>query len=168
MNTGDSNYITPYVPHSFAGRNPEIPGLIIAVTYGGAARKALNDLAFLDGRSADRMAGDKRDPLNHHQAILSRHLAAESLDPSQLAAQLRDAGMDEKRAKALAAGGVLPIPEERTTLAAALHIPATVFQTTALKECEEVVVSHHPRGRPFPNSNQVSALLRPLARTCPS
>ena len=35
MNTGDSMYITPFVPHSFASRNgAKQPGLILALTYG--------------------------------------------------------------------------------------------------------------------------------------
>ncbi len=38
MNTGDSNYITPFVPHSFTSRNPDAPGLIVAVTFGGEIR----------------------------------------------------------------------------------------------------------------------------------
>lgn len=36
MNTGDINYITPFVPHTFTTRK-EGEGLILAVTYGGAA-----------------------------------------------------------------------------------------------------------------------------------
>lgn len=35
MNTGDINYITPFVPHTFSTRK-EGEGLILAVTYGGA------------------------------------------------------------------------------------------------------------------------------------
>jgi len=35
MNTGDTNYIIPFVPHSFSTRK-EGEGLILAVTYGGA------------------------------------------------------------------------------------------------------------------------------------
>ena len=35
MNTGDTNYITPFVPHTFTTRE-EGKGLILAVTYGGA------------------------------------------------------------------------------------------------------------------------------------
>jgi len=35
MNTGDVNYITPFVPHTFTTRT-EGEGLILAVTYGGA------------------------------------------------------------------------------------------------------------------------------------
>ena len=36
MSTGDSMYITPFVPHTFATRNnPQSNGLILALTYGG-------------------------------------------------------------------------------------------------------------------------------------
>lgn len=35
MNTGDLNYITPFVPHTFTTRKPG-DGLILAVTYGGS------------------------------------------------------------------------------------------------------------------------------------
>lgn len=35
MNTGDTNYISPFVPHTFTTRE-EGKGLILAVTYGGA------------------------------------------------------------------------------------------------------------------------------------
>ena len=35
MNTGDSNYITPFTPHSFATRkDAKKNGLILALTYG--------------------------------------------------------------------------------------------------------------------------------------
>ena len=36
MNTGDSMYITPFIPHTFATRGDGNPnGLILALTYGG-------------------------------------------------------------------------------------------------------------------------------------
>jgi len=35
MNTGDTNYISPFVPHTFTTREKD-QGLILAVTYGGA------------------------------------------------------------------------------------------------------------------------------------
>ena len=33
MNTGDSMYIGPYVPHTFTTRNKDCSGFIIAITY---------------------------------------------------------------------------------------------------------------------------------------
>ena len=38
MNTGDTNYIVPFVPHTFTTRRAD-EGLILAVTYGGAISK---------------------------------------------------------------------------------------------------------------------------------
>src|SRR3990167_1312841 len=50
MNTGDSNYITPFVPHSFASRDKDNLGVIVAVTYGGKVRRALKELYLLRDR----------------------------------------------------------------------------------------------------------------------
>ena len=52
MNTGDSMYITPFVPHSFASRNGvKQPGLILALTYGnkitGDTQQELSTLSNL-------------------------------------------------------------------------------------------------------------------------
>jgi methylphosphonate synthase len=52
MNTGDSMYITPFVPHSFASRNAaKQPGLILALTYGnkitGDTQQELSTLSNL-------------------------------------------------------------------------------------------------------------------------
>lgn len=47
MNTGDSNYITPFYPHSFTSRNKNKDAIIIAVTFGGEARKNQKELYWL-------------------------------------------------------------------------------------------------------------------------
>ena len=52
MNTGDSMYITPFVPHSFTSRNAaKQPGLILALTYGnkitGDTQQELSTLSNL-------------------------------------------------------------------------------------------------------------------------
>ena len=48
MNTGDSCLITPYVPHSFASRDPSQYTAIVAVTLSGFVRDVLNDLVHHD------------------------------------------------------------------------------------------------------------------------
>ena len=40
MNTGDSNYITPYWPHSFTSRDPKQKAYILAITFGGGSEKS--------------------------------------------------------------------------------------------------------------------------------
>ena len=47
MNTGDSNYITPFYPHSFASRDGDKDAIIIAVTFGGEVRKNQKELYWL-------------------------------------------------------------------------------------------------------------------------
>ena len=47
MNTGDSNYIMPFYPHSFTSRDPDQQALIIAVTFGGDVRRAQKELYAL-------------------------------------------------------------------------------------------------------------------------
>lgn len=47
MNTGDSNYITPFYPHSFANRDSSKDAIIIAVTFGGEVRRAQKEMYWL-------------------------------------------------------------------------------------------------------------------------
>ncbi|MDA9227030.1 hypothetical protein N9P34_00565 [Actinomycetota bacterium] len=48
MNFGDTNYIPPFIPHSFTSRDSDDDGLIVAVTFGGVAKAALDELSLLD------------------------------------------------------------------------------------------------------------------------
>ncbi|MGY9107895.1 MAG: hypothetical protein ACKVG0_15470, partial [Alphaproteobacteria bacterium] len=43
LNTGDSNFITPFVPHSFTSRDPDQPGLIVAITYSAQVHRSLDE-----------------------------------------------------------------------------------------------------------------------------
>ena len=47
MNTGDSNYITPFYPHSFTNRDSSKDAIIIAVTFGGEVRRAQKEMYWL-------------------------------------------------------------------------------------------------------------------------
>lgn len=47
MNTGDSNYITPFYPHSFSSRDKSEDAIIIAVTFGGDVRRAQKEMYWL-------------------------------------------------------------------------------------------------------------------------
>ena len=47
MNTGDSNYITPFYPHSFTSRDKDKDTIIIAVTFGGEVRKNQKEIYWM-------------------------------------------------------------------------------------------------------------------------
>lgn len=165
MNTGDSNYVTPFVPHSFTSRDKDHLGLIIAVTYAGEVRRALADFGRIGVDNANRLAGDRRGPEDTFRACLSRHLSAESLPAEDLACRLSDAGLEQKRAAALAAGAALPTARELGVLAQALGVRPIALAPEA-PPAELVVVRHRNdvAERDFPATNRPLLRLRELAR----
>ena len=54
MNTGDSNYITPFYPHSFSSRDKTEDAIIIAVTFGGEVRRAQKEMYWLGQERVDK------------------------------------------------------------------------------------------------------------------
>ena len=116
MNTGDSNYIAPFVPHSFTSRNTDRLGVIVAVTYAGLAKGALPGLWRLNADELEELAGDARDPWAASAAVVARHRLAESLSVDELVARLEARGITFDRANALA-GGAVPDDAERAALA---------------------------------------------------
>jgi methylphosphonate synthase len=63
MNTGDSNYITPFVPHSFASRDSSREAYIIAVTFAGKLDTVHQDLMVLDPKGVEESLLDLSDRL---------------------------------------------------------------------------------------------------------
>jgi methylphosphonate synthase len=166
MNTGDSNYITPFVPHSFTSRDSSQPGLIIAVTYGTMLRQALSDFAHIGAENAETLAGDLRDSQSARRALLARHLLAETLSEKELSQRLTPFGIAEARTDALL-GGAEPTLDEIGALAAALNVRTTDVMLTPLRPGEDVVTRHalHTPVRSWPAGNRPSYRFRELARS---
>lgn len=74
MNTGDSNYITPYFPHSFAVRSETEEGYIVAVTFGGDVRRSLDELYRMGPNRASEYLVDVRNQIKGVQDLLEYHL----------------------------------------------------------------------------------------------
>lgn len=167
MNTGDSNYITPFVPHSFTSRDPEHLGLIIAITYAGGVSRALDDFGHLGSEQSNALVGDLRQPDEAFSALLARHLQNESLRPSELARRLLVGGLAEARASALADGSACVHSDELNILAEALHVRPSDLMVSALTREEEVVLHYRAdtAPRPYPSVEQPAYLLTDLART---
>ncbi|CAD7959305.1 unnamed protein product [Amoebophrya sp. A120] len=96
MNTGDSNWIAPFVPHSFTSRDGSKFACIIACTYGSGIVGCLQSIGglhhsdeqgetqttsstfggtneLLNKTHLNTYSGDLRDPLSHFQANLLRY-----------------------------------------------------------------------------------------------
>jgi len=62
MNTGDSNYITPFVKHSFASRNEDEFTCILAVTFGADVCRAQRELYALGHSTLESYIINDYDP----------------------------------------------------------------------------------------------------------
>lgn len=167
MNTGDSNYITPFVPHSFTSRNPKKPGLILAVTFAGQVRQALAVFNRIGVEAADRLAGDLRNGAQAFAARLDRHLAAEFLSREELMERLVDGGLDRNRARALSGDQAVSTTEELQAIATALNVRTEDLMVSPLAEGEDVVMrfATDNHARLYPNRNRPAYRLRELVRT---
>jgi alcohol dehydrogenase class IV len=164
MNTGDSSYMAPFVPHSFTSRDPECPGLILAVTYTGEVHPALQALGRLNAGDAADLSGDLRDAVSAFGAIVRRYAAADSLSPAGLAARLVDEGVIPERARCLSEGLALP-GDDIQALARVLGVRPADLLVTPLGMGEDVVIRHAGAPRPYPDAAAPAYWIRDLART---
>jgi methylphosphonate synthase len=166
LDTGDSNYITPFVPHSFTSRDPNNLGLIIAVTYTGQVGPALRDFMMIGAEAATHAAGDLR-TADIFYTRLRRHMDAESLDSEALVERLEEAGLCFKRSRAMLAPDAAPTFEEIKVLAACLSIRPADLMVTGMDQKEAVIVRRRGEvtNRPFPSSNRPAYRIAELARS---
>ncbi len=167
MNTGDSSYVVPFVPHSFTSRNPEKPGYIIAVTYAGPVRFALDDFCRVGPQAADALAGSAVDQSAAFLTVLDRHLAAESLSRGQLTERLTGRGIARGRAEALTSGRQAATESEIAAMAACLCVrPKDLMASPGSTDGGVVVARAADRVvRGYPDGNRPSYRLAELART---
>jgi len=139
-NTGDSNFISPFVPHSFTSRDPSQQALIIAVTYGGACRSALSDFARMPVGVAAELSGDARDLEQQRVALIKRQMMAESTTAAGVASQLTE--IAASRATELIENGAEPTAAELQSIASALNVlPREIEAAEVMHHREEIVVT---------------------------
>lgn len=162
MNTGDSNFISPFVPHSFTARDPDLDCIIIAVTYGGGVRRAFTEFSRVGARNVFALSGDRRDPALARRCVLQRHLRAECLTVEGLAQQVSGEICADRVAQL--AEGAEATHEELDALAGALNVRPSDLLVCGLEEHEEVVVTRAEESQR--QARRLSTyLMAPLART---
>jgi methylphosphonate synthase len=167
MNTGDSNYITPYVPHSFTSRNSEKLGLIVAVTFASAIEHARASMLYADNEDMSTWFGDTRMESRMFAQAINRHRENEMLSVDQLADRLREYGINIADALARGDGPERPTAAELDALANALNIYPDQLAFPGLAPEQEVVVQHRKDQeiRAFGDSQDPSYLFYDLARS---
>jgi len=166
MTTGDSNYITPFVPHSFTTRDANEQALILAVTYGGQVSRARREFMASDPGAVERFAGDLRLG-NSFLQRLERLLAAESLSVDELIQRLVDLRGEAVRWRAVCGGAVEATFDEILTICSVLSVRPQDLLATGMTVGEEVVVTYGSNGisRSFPNQKCAAYELKELARS---
>jgi len=92
MSTGDSNYITPFWPHSFANRDPSQEAIIIAVTYGGEVKRTLRELYALGPSAVTGYKLEASSRSSGQRALIGQHLRNENLSLENFHERLRQRG----------------------------------------------------------------------------
>ncbi|MES2205268.1 MAG: hypothetical protein V4525_00540 [Pseudomonadota bacterium] len=138
MNTGDSNYITPYRPHSFCSRNENEETYIIAVTFGGEVKRALEELYHLGSERAHEFKINMQVMHKGIQDLLDYHLKNELLNRSLLQQKLLDSGKDTH---VLNRNEILSI-QDIHTIANILNIEPNELMLSSYCEDEEIIVNY--------------------------
>ncbi len=151
MNTGDSMYIAPFVPHSFATRQNEDGelGVILALTYGDKlGGETRQEVSALGAELATGLALDFSDPGRAFGSLLRFHRHGASLTSATLATR---AGIDRKRLASLEAGAGEPSDDERRQLAEALRVHVRDLHVPEEREAPVLVQEYADAERwPYP------------------
>ena len=167
MNTGFSNYITPFVKHSFASRYLENNGFIIAITYGDQVHQALEELSHITSQDTDTLAGNLRNSTEALHAKINRQLASESLSSNQLIDRLTLQGINRTRAQQLILEARFPNIDELGILAHALYVKPSDLMVIELTPEEELILQNADEGisRCYPDTKRPTCMLTELVRS---
>lgn len=164
MNTGDSSYHTPYVPHTFARRNPnQEEAYIMAVTFGLKLEAATQqELSVLSPKRVAETLIDLSSPQAAFSGLLNMKLG-ESLMSPQVLTQLSNIGVE--RINALLKGEDVPQPKEFVQLAHAMGVNVRDLIPPDAAPTDQVVITRREKNAPwhYPNEEQPSYLIRNLA-----
>ena len=147
MDTGDSNYITPFWPHSFASRDASKTAFIIAVTYGGEVARAREELSRI-GEGVAEIALNLRHEAAAYGGLLRRHLTHEFLTADQFAGLCARQQLDPNRIAAFLGGHAVPTTAEIGVIADVLCVtPRDLMPPVKSQEDEVVVLRRDQAGR---------------------
>ncbi len=121
MNTGDSMYITPFVPHTFTTRKgAKKYGFILALTYGNkVAGDAQQELSAIGSGIEFKYALDFSSKAKASGELLAFNREAGSISVEELSSRT---GIDEGKIKIFELGKAIPSAEEYEKISYALNV----------------------------------------------
>jgi len=165
MNTGDSNYITPFWKHSFATRSKSEEAIIIAVTFSGDVARARNELYSLGKEKINSFILKTESKNKALTQLIIQILENHNLSESSLKVLMKRealeidlvALMDENQEKK---------PEDLKTLTNFLGLPSHILSVPDYREEDEVVVKDKKLNDSyyFSSESNPDYLITPLAK----
>lgn len=119
LDSGDSCYISPFVPHTFAARAGSREPAIVAVGYSGPLRAARTELLHAPWAALGEFVRGGAGADEAFRLRLARHLAGESLTEQEFRRRLVCAGLDAGEAARLVSRGPRSLDE--------VHVAAAVL-----------------------------------------
>ncbi len=123
MNTGDSNYIPPFIPHSFSSRNKKKLGLIIAVTFADILRFSRIKFSQYSRQDIEKFSGSPKSKLSFFRFFIRDFLNKKFLDVDFLLQKMQKSGLNEKTSIKIINGKKIPNTSELNILANILSVP---------------------------------------------
>jgi uncharacterized RmlC-like cupin family protein len=162
MSTGGSNYIPPFVRHTYTSRDASREAYIVAVTFPGKLEHIQEELAVLDPDHVESQMLDLSDRQLACGGILRRELAISMLGLEQLSEGAEIAGA---RLETLLSGEEFPTMQELARIASRLGINVRDLLPPENIDGSQVVVKHSSFGnsRHFPSEECPSYRVEDLA-----
>jgi len=145
MNTGDSMYITPFVPHSFATRKgAKQNGLILALTYGGKLTgDTQQELSALSENLGSEFALDFSTKEKSSASLLRYHREIDNLSLVELS---KRTGISVDILQNFETAKKIPLYSDLGKIACALTVNVRDLMPNDKIE-QKVIVQHHSEGR---------------------
>lgn len=163
MNTGDSDYGTPYVPHSFTSRDSEQEAYIMAVTFAGKLESAVQqELSVLPPDGVRSSLIDLSDRQSAFLGLFKAKLNDSLLNFEEL---VRQSGINANRIKSIYEGYSYPSTEEIGAIAGALGVNARDIMPPEPRPAKEVVAQNQSLSTEwiFPSEQDPHYALKKLA-----
>jgi len=145
FNTGDSMYITPFVPHTFATRKgAKQNGLILALTYGGKLTgDTRQELSSLSTNLGPEFALDFSTKKTASASLLMYFINISNLSMEEISKRTKTS---IERLDDFLNGKVIPSESELNQLAIALNVNTRDLMPNDKTE-DRVIVKHHEEGK---------------------
>lgn len=164
MNTGDSNYITPFHSHSFTSRDANKDAIIIAVTFGGDVRRAQKELYSLGKERIEKSVFDYRHPNRATSQLIRQHMRNERISDENLEERIELMGMHIDAISLLNGNQEISF-DNMQLLAQALNVELSDLMIPKYKPQEDVVIKHKDDGYLYPCKENPMYRMHSLAGT---